>query len=482
MNDDFLQRVRKPPSPEFLARLKERLDRQPAPPSQPRRWSFVRGLLIGTLVGGSAFAITTVSLNSTPHAMRALVRAPMEFLARQFSDARDSDQSNRPDHHGVVPLGSAWIPNRSVTGQTPQIETAPTALDSRQQSSGAAAATSSNPEPLSTSGAGSAPGTAQAAPTNPYLESFTIVASPSTFALAKHVAGGRVKVELEAHGIPLERLCRMDIHRPSEAIEVSHRITRAEFRICKSYHSSIIELKIGYQAVMLARAKLYGPLRLSSRDLFLALSSRLPDDSHTGSLLDNPNATWNQVDSDLQYEQIQVLGPAPASGPGQVVQDLLLAPGCDKDPRVAALRDRDSTRLDEICQKIRGDAAYVSSGSTAGWAFVDRLVGNPTVIGVFSLEEFKFTNDRLTPISIDGVEPTAANIANGTYPASRALYLYANAYNVSFSYLFNFVVRNSMEVRDFNGGEQDTWAFVQLDDAERAATLDTARKLKPLQF
>lgn len=480
MNDDFLHRIRKAPPPEFLARLKERLDRQPVPPPPLRRWSFVRGLLIGSLLGSAAFAITAVSLNGTARLLPALVRAPMEFLARRFSGTHDPDQSNKPDHHGAVPLAPAWFPNRAATGQTAQVEIVPALLDSHRQSSGSSAATSGNSESLSTSEARGAPSTAQAAPTYyPSPETFTIVASPSTFALAKRVAGGQIKVELEPHGIPLERLCRTGTHPSPEAIEVSQRITPEELRICKSYDGSIIELKIGYQAVMLARANLYGPLRLSSRDLFLALISRLPDDSHAGSLIDNPNVIWNQVDSDLQYEQIQVLGPDPTSGAGQVVQDLLLAPGCDKDLRVAALRNRDSTHYDEICQKIRGDGKYITSSFATHWAFADRLVVNPTVVGVFGLAEFKHTGHKLTPISIDGVEPTEANISNGTYPASRALYLYANVSNVALSYLFNIVVRNSMTVMYF---DEDTWFFVQLDDAERASTTDTAKHLKALQF
>jgi phosphate transport system substrate-binding protein len=494
MNDDFLYRVRKTPQPEFLARLKERLDQQPVSPPPPRHWSFARGLLVGSLLGGTALAVAAITFNGLHHSLPALVRAPMEFLARRFLGTREPDQSNKPDHHGAVPLGPAWLPNPTATGQTAQLETAPASLDSRHQSSGPSAATSGNSEPLSTSGAGITPSTAQTAGYD-----FTIVASPSTFALAKRAAGSaialggnrpvwppsklHINVELEPNGIPIERLCSTGSHRSPEVIEVSHRITPDKFRICKSYHSSIIELKIGYQAVMLARAKLYGPLKLSSRDLFLALASRLPADSHAGSLIDNTRVTWNQINSELQYEQIQVLGPDPTSGPGQIVRDLLLASGCDKDPRVAALRNRDSTHYDEICQEIRSSGAYITSGPTASWDFVDRLVDNPTAIGIFSLAQFKTAGDSLTAIPVDGIEPTAANVSNGTYPASRALYLYANVANVALSnYLFNIVVRNSMDLSDSYGSDQVTWSFVPLDDAERAATIDTAKKLKELQL
>ncbi len=505
MNDDFLHRIRKAPPPEFLAKLKHRLDRQPVPPPPPPRWSFLRGLVVGSLLGGTAFAITAVSLNRIPPSLRALAGAPTEFLARLIPGARDSDRSEKPDHHGAVPLGPAWIPTRIGSGQTGQVQTAPVSLDTHRRASGASGA-SGAPENSAASGAGSASG-AQATPASPTLETFTIVAEPEVFRLAKSVAAhiqlsaGQINVELQRRqnfrtsvrdpsvfepsgrirtevrsGISPWRLC-LEPRISPEVIEVSRRLPPDMFSLCR--RDSVIELKIGYQAVMLARAKLYGPLRLSSRDVFLALTSRFPDPSHSGGLIDNPIVTWSQLQPGLPNELIQVLGPAPTSGPGQLAQDLLLTPGCDIDPRMAAVRDTRPVEYDQICRTFRGEGVYITSSSAGSTAFVDQVLTNPTTVGIVSLAELDFAGDRLTPISIDGVEPTAANIANGTYPASRTLYLYANRYLVERSRLFSTVVRASMAPNSPHDNDPAEWAFVPLDDAERASTLD---KLKDLHF
>src|SRR5258708_29352723 len=106
MNDDFLHRLRKEPPPGFLAELKDKLDRQSAP-ARPRRLSFSRGLFVGLLLATTAFAVTSLSINSAPKSLRAFLAAPVEFVARMSSGP---SQSEDHQHHGRAPLGPAWLP------------------------------------------------------------------------------------------------------------------------------------------------------------------------------------------------------------------------------------------------------------------------------------------------------------------------------------------------------------------------------------
>src|SRR3569833_225683 len=62
MNDNFLHDIRKDPPPEFLARLKSRLDLQPLTHAAPAGSTF-RRVLLGLLLTGSVFAITLMVLN-----------------------------------------------------------------------------------------------------------------------------------------------------------------------------------------------------------------------------------------------------------------------------------------------------------------------------------------------------------------------------------------------------------------------------------
>ena len=107
MNDDFLHRLRREPPPGFLAELKDKLDRQSAAPPRPRRLSFSRGLIVGLLLATTAFAVTSLSINSAPKSLHALLAAPVELVARMSSGP---SQSKDRQHHGPAPLGPAWLP------------------------------------------------------------------------------------------------------------------------------------------------------------------------------------------------------------------------------------------------------------------------------------------------------------------------------------------------------------------------------------
>ncbi len=50
----------------------------------------------------------------------------------------------------------------------------------------------------------------------------------------------------------------------------------------------------------------------------------------------------------------------------------------------------------------------------------------PGALTIGSLTVILAENRSLTPISIDGVRPTLENLADGTYPISKSLYLVTN--------------------------------------------------------
>src|ERR1700722_4387337 len=124
MNDDFLHRLRKAPPPEFLTGLKARLDRQPKLP-QPRRSGFGRGLIVGLLVAGVAFAVTSVSLTGLPTSAGLFFSAPVQFVARLFSGRGAGPESNGVPAK-AVPL-APWMsaPPNTQPASARDVEPAP---------------------------------------------------------------------------------------------------------------------------------------------------------------------------------------------------------------------------------------------------------------------------------------------------------------------------------------------------------------------
>jgi phosphate transport system substrate-binding protein len=452
MNDDFLHRLRREPPPGFLAELKDKLNRQSAP-VQPRRLSFSRGLVVGLLLATTAFAVTSLSINSAPKSLHAFLAAPVELVARMSS--RPSRSEDR-EHHGRTPLGPAWLPTH--VAPQPQGD----ALEANLPASASAVATS--PVPPETKSPSTQPA---AAPTG--YDIFNVIAAASLYPHAQTIADhagkyvGQMRVSLDKNGTALSSVCNPDPKGNPSVAELYHRVTPAELRTCPL---KLTEFAVGHQAIVLARARLYGPLRLSARALFLALARQVPVPTDPALLMDNPNTTWNQVDSTLPYDRIHVFGPELSWVQGKLAAALLLEAGCNTYPWLADLRTSDPARYDEICKTVRDDGAYESSAE-GGWAFSDNLVRDPTTLGIYTLSEFERSQDKVVANLIDGAEPSPETIVAGTYPASRTLYLYVNR-RYGGSIFFDRVLTNYLLPVNLYGNEPAGWGFVALNPTERA--------------
>jgi phosphate transport system substrate-binding protein len=464
MNDDFLHRLRKAPPPEFLDRLKERLDRQSplveVRPRRPRRFPFARGLFIGLLLGSAAFALTSLSVNRSPASLADFLKAPAQLLARLGG----SSQGDESQHPRGAPLGPVWLPKHGA----PQDEAPPGATAS------AAPIASPTVDVATVRSSATQSGSPPAnPPTNPYGS--RVVAAAGAYAHASSVlkrsSNGRLKVSLDKSGAAFASLCEEDLkNKGSDFAELTHRVTPMDLRNCRY---PITELKVGHQAVVLARSKLYGPLKLSARDLFLALARQVPVPTDPTVLMDNPNTTWNQLDSALPYDRIHILGPMLGSVQGKLAAALLLEAGCNTYPWIAELRDTDYARYEEICTTLRVDGLIEESvGASATTGNLER---NPTVFGVLTLPEFEWAKDLLVVSPIDNIEASLETIAADTYPASRTLYLYTN---VDARFLnTNWMVSAFLEPHPYF----NDWGFVTLNAAEHA-DLDATLKRKNSKF
>jgi phosphate transport system substrate-binding protein len=486
MNDEFLHRIRKTPPTEFLSELKSRLDRQsPAPPPR-RRWSFTRGLITGLMLGGAAFALTAASLTRGPESLRSLVRTPVQYLARLMGGSgQGAGQDEARDKRHAVPLGPVWLPEHAAgrSDHDPRVPAQSTPFAVKQDGGGSASVNSAAP--------GS--GAAGAARGGAFPPNYTIrvMTSPDAYPVATISAqavardGFRMISELDT-GDGLDRLCNSEAAAPIEMVFLSRRMTAEEFRRCARDGTRLIEIKAGYQAIALARARPHGPLPLTARDLFLALARRIPDPAHPEKLISNPNTTWNQVDGALPADRILVAGSDPGSPSGKVMAHLLLRPGCNTYPWIAALRDSDPDSYEEICGSLRNDGSYVY-GYPGGWSSSNMLMNNPTAVGIFSLSglglrELRRSGDHLPLNPVNSIEPGQAGLTAETYPLGEPLYLYVNKSQVFFSHAYMSVVNDILAPKNMLGTESDVWTFVPLEGTERQVALANAAAQKELQF
>ena len=208
----------------------------------------------------------------------------------------------------------------------------------------------------------------------------------------------------------------------------SRHIKKAEFEDCaKNGVTDIVELEIGFDGLSVAQSKDAQPLELSKLQLFLALAKEIPDKD--GKLVANPNKTWKDVDASLPDVKIEVLGPPPTSGTRDSFAELALEAGALKIPAMADMKKADAKAFEKVWKSIREDGAYVEAGENDN-LIVQKLVANPSALGIFGFSFVEQNANAIKDIPIDGVEAKYETIADGSYKLSRPLFIYAKKQHV----------------------------------------------------
>jgi phosphate transport system substrate-binding protein len=232
------------------------------------------------------------------------------------------------------------------------------------------------------------------------------------------------KVESTGTGGGIKLFCNgVGVQHPDIA-NASRRIKASEIDTCaKNGVKDVMEVKIGYDGIVLARDKKASQMKLSRRDVYLALAKQIPDPANPTALIANPYTIWKQVNSALPNEKIQVLGPPPTSGTRDAFAELIMESGCSTYPWIKALKDVDENRFKRVCHTVREDGPYVEAGENDN-LIVQKIEATPGAVGIFGYSFLEENEDKLRGSLLEGVAPTFEAIAGGQYPASRALYIY----------------------------------------------------------
>jgi phosphate transport system substrate-binding protein len=198
----------------------------------------------------------------------------------------------------------------------------------------------------------------------------------------------------------------------------SRAIKASEFEDCaKNGVTEIIEIKVGYDGIVLANAKSGPDFALTKAQLWSALAKQVPVD---GKMVDNPYKNWSDIDASLPNEAIVVYGPPPTSGTRDAFVELVMDKGCETSPVVKAL-DKDPMKA--ACQSVREDGAYIEAGEN-DTLIVQKLEADPEAAGIFGYSFLDQNADKIKGASIEGKVPTYDDIADGSYKVSRPLFIY----------------------------------------------------------
>ena len=202
----------------------------------------------------------------------------------------------------------------------------------------------------------------------------------------------------------------------------SRAIKSSEVEKCKANGITPLEMMVGYDGIVFANSNKSGVLEVTPLELYKALAKDVPQAD--GSLVPNPFTHWNQINPDFPATKIEVLGPPPSSGTRDAWVELVMEKGCKTYDWVKAMKKKDKKAYKGICHGIREDGAFVEAGENDN-LIIQKLANNPNAFGIFGYSFLDQNTDVIQGSPISGVVPTFESIADGSYPASRGLYVYA---------------------------------------------------------
>ena len=216
-----------------------------------------------------------------------------------------------------------------------------------------------------------------------------------------------------------------------DIIDASRPIKQSEFATCQNNAvGDLLEVKIGYDGIVIASNKKAKPLELTRKELYLALSKQVPDPACKAAcdtLVPNPYQTWKQINPALPDTKIEVVGPPVSSGTMEVFAEAVTEAGCDTYPALAAKRAKNLKEYNRICHNLREDGVYFEETSEN---IAKELEIRPDAVGIINFNRLKENAARLQAAKLDGVAPNYETIAAQSYPISRPLFFYAKKAHV----------------------------------------------------
>jgi phosphate transport system substrate-binding protein len=293
---------------------------------------------------------------------------------------------------------------------------------------------------------------------------------PFTTAVAEKLGqSGQFKtpvVESTGTGGGMKLFCAGVGENTPDFTNASRPIKDGELADCQANGATPVEIKVGFDGIVLASSKTGAVVDLTKEQIFKALAKNVAID---GKLVANPYVNWSDIDGSLPATKIEVLGPPPTSGTRDAFVELVMLEACQDEVKAAN---------EKACGEIREDGAFVEAGENDN-LIVQKLEANADAFGIFGFSFLDQNADKLQGHTIDGVEPSFENIASGDYGVSRSLFIYAKKEHVGvIPGMAEFIAEYTSEGAWGPEGYLADKGLIPLPDAERATVAEAAKALK----
>jgi phosphate transport system substrate-binding protein len=318
-------------------------------------------------------------------------------------------------------------------------------------------------------------------------EHIRVVGSSTVYPFATKVAqefknktGHTVVVEATGSGGGHKLFCSGFGPNSPDVTNSSRRQKKTEFEKCVANGvTEIIEIKIGYDGIVIANA-IDGPIeRLDLKDIFLSFAKDIPNSDTDCRLRPNPYTQWSELNPDLPNSKIEAYGPPPTSGTRDAFVETAMELGAKAIPCLAELSYRDEVAFKKIAHNLREDGYWIDAGENDN-ALVQTLVNTPDALGIFGFSFLDQNIDKVKGITVGSAKPEFARIASGEYPVSRSLFVYFKKSKIeTHNSLKEFALEFTSDEASGEAGYLEDIGLVPLSAEERAKIRQDVEQLRP---
>ncbi len=208
---------------------------------------------------------------------------------------------------------------------------------------------------------------------------------------------GNGKTDSIGSGGGFERFCKTG---ESDISNASRKIKDSEVEACRAIGREPIEFRVGTDAIAVV---------VSKENTFVKNLTL----EQLGMIFSDKVEKWSDVDPTWPAEPIQRFIPGTDSGTFDFFVEVVI----QKPNKIEKLDDAKKIALSAKNQQASEDDNVLVQG----------VEGSPYAIGYFGFAYFNEQKDRLTAVSIDGVEPKFETAEDGSYKLSRPLFIYSDA-------------------------------------------------------
>jgi len=268
----------------------------------------------------------------------------------------------------------------------------------------------------------------------------------------------------------------------ADIVAVPRRMAKRELERCiENGVLDVIELKLGFDALVVAVKKGDPVFNITPRQVYYALAAEIPHQLH---FVANPNQSWKDVDPNLPNLPINVLGPAEGTVIFSFMKDIFMEGGCRGVGVFKTYYNADN-RVRQ-CTTLRKDGHFQEVKAPIALNVIEPLQKSPTgTVAIIPYTAWLRHQDQFDVMPVQGVLPSHRSINDDDYEAVYPVRFYVKRSNMSPQLggngeapgLYAFIQEIMAEEALGPGGYLEQLGLVLADPQDREANRQSALRL-----